>query len=101
MALQRIISLAGYILPTAKLETEKPSLLWCDPGAKPLDLSFDIDPVPSPDTRVVSEYACVGGDITITSPVQSLPPSPENLIETVTAAANTHSQVMERKKLMW
>ena len=73
VALQRVIALAGYILPTAKLETEKPSLLRCDPVAKPLDLSYDIDPVPSPDAPAVCEYACVGGDITITSPVQSLP----------------------------
>ena len=73
VALQRIIALARYILPTTKLDTEKPHLLQCEPGAKPLDISFDIDPVPSPDALAVSEYACVGGNITITSPIQSLP----------------------------
>ena len=100
VALQRVIALAGYILATAKLKTEKPSLLQCDPGAKSLDFSFDIDPVPSPDSPAVYEYACVGGDITTTSPIQSLPPPPGNVIETVTAAADAHLQVMERKKMM-
>ena len=74
--------------------------MQCDPGAKPLDLSFDIDPVPSPDALAVCEYACVGGDITITSSVQSLPSPPENVIETIMAAADAHLQVMERKKMM-
>ena len=74
VSLQRVIALARYILPTANLDTEKPRLLECDPGANPLDLSFNIDPDPSLDVPAVCEYACVGGDITITPPVQSLPP---------------------------
>ena len=75
VALQRVIALAGHILPNATLDTEKPNLLQCDPGAKPLDISFDIDPVPSPDAPSVCEYAYVSVDIAITSPVlQSLPP---------------------------
>ena len=86
--------------PPSSSNTEKPSLLQYDPGTKPLDISFEIDPVPSPDAPPVCEYACVGGNITITSHVQSLPPPPENVIETVTAAADAHLQVMERKKLM-
>ena len=93
--------MAGYILPITKIDTEKPRLLECGTGANNLDLSFDIAPHPSSEALTTCDYSCVGNDITITSPVQSLPPSPENLIETVTAAANTHSQVMERKKLMW
>ena len=100
VALQRVIALAGCILPTVKLDTEKPSLLQCDPGTKPLDISFEIDPVPSPDAPPVCEYACVGGNITIISPVQSLPPPPEDVIETVMTAADVHLQVIERKKLM-
>ena len=61
VALQRTITLARYILPTAKLDTKEPHLLWCDPGAKSLDISFEIDPVPSPDAPAVCGYACVGG----------------------------------------
>ena len=43
------IAAAGCILPTAKLGTEKPRLFECDPGDNPLELSFNIDPDPSPD----------------------------------------------------
>ena len=74
VALQLIIALVGYILPTAKLDTEKPHLLRCDHSVKPLDISFNINPFSSPDTPAVYEYACAGGDITIISPVQSLTP---------------------------
>ena len=69
--------MVGYTLPTAKIDTEKPRLLECDPGANPLDLLFNIAPRPSPEALTTREYSCVGGDITITSPVQS-PPPPEN-----------------------
>ena len=61
----------------------------------PLDLSFDIDQDPSPDVQAVYDcaYACAGDNITITSPLPSLPLPPENVIEIVTAAADAHLQV--------
>ena len=66
LALQRMLASAGYILPTAKLETENPHLIDCNLGANPLDLSFNIDPSPSPAASATCEYACVGGNVTIT-----------------------------------
>ena len=69
VALQCVIALAGYIRSTAKLDTDKPHLLDCDPGVNPLDLSLDIDLDPSPDALVACGHSCVSGNITITSPV--------------------------------
>ena len=43
-ALQPALATAGYILPTATLATEREHVVECSPGAKPLDLCFDIDP---------------------------------------------------------
>ena len=96
LALQHIIAAAGYILPTAKLDTEKSHILECNPCANPLNLSFDIDPDPPPESPTTSEYSCVGGDITTTSHVQSLPPPPENIIGTVTATTHAHLHDKER-----
>ena len=90
LAMQRIIADAGYIRPSAKLDTEKGRLLECDPDANPLDLSFDIDPDHSRDAQAPCEYSCFGGNITCTSPVRASPHPPESLIESVTAAADAH-----------
>ena len=38
LALQRVIAMAGYILPTAKPDAEEPHLLECDTGTNPLNL---------------------------------------------------------------
>ena len=101
LALQRVLASAGYIRPTAKLETEKPHLIDCDPGASPLDLSFNIDPSPSPAAPATCEYICVGGDVTITPPVLNFNFSQSaNVIESVTAAADTQLQKKEKGKLM-
>ena len=68
LALQRVLASAGYILPTAKLETEKPHLIDCDLGANPLDLSFNVDPSPLPAAPDPCECSCFGGNVTITPP---------------------------------
>ena len=96
-----MLASAGYIRPTAKLETEKPHLIDCDLGATPLDLSFNVDPSPSPAAPAACEYICVGGDVTITPPVLNFNFSQSaNVIESVTAAADTQLQKKEKGKLM-
>ena len=101
LALQPILATAGYILPTAKVEVEKPHLVQNHPGVKPLDLSFDVDPMHSPDAPSTCPFDTVGWDVTIVPPV---PPSPVSgplvdVIESVTAAAEQHLQSRERMKL--
>jgi len=99
--LQPVVATAGYILPTSKLETEKPNLVPCDKGARPFDLSFDIDPHPSATAPVHCPFSTIGGDITITPPVPlSDFSTSDDVIESVAAAAETHLQTRERKKFM-
>ena len=101
LTLQRVLASAGYILPSAKLETEKPHLIDCDLGAAPLDLSFNINLSPSPAAPAACEYICVSGDVTITPPVVNFNFSQSaNVIESVTAAADTQLQKKEKGKLM-
>ena len=99
--LQQPLATAGFILPSAKLQTEKPYIIASDKGARPLDVSFDIDPTITAEAAFCP-YSTCGGDVTIVRPV---PPSDlattEDVIETVTAAAEEHLQQWgERKKLM-
>jgi hypothetical protein len=96
-----VLASDGYILPAAKLETEKPHLIDCDLGANPLDLSFNIDPSPLSAAPATCEYICVGGNVTITPPVVNFNFSQSaNVIESVTAAADTQLQKKEKGKLM-
>ena len=98
LALQQVIAAARYIIPTAKLETEKPHLLDCNLGADPLDMSFDIDPSPLLGAPVTYKYSCVGGNITITSPVEPFGISGStNIVESITAAAAKHLQKEKRR----
>ena len=102
--LQPAIATAGYIHPSSKLETEKPRLAESDPGARPLDVSFDIDPINTPDAPATCPYPTVGMDVTITPPT----PAPRastlatsvDVIETVAANAERHLQSREKGKLM-
>ena len=102
LALQRVLASAGHILPTAKLEMEKPHLIDCDLGANPLDLSFNINPSPSLAAPATCEYTCVDGDVMITPPpVEHFDSSKSvNVIESVTAAANMQLQRKEKGKFM-
>ena len=95
-SLQPVVATVGYILPTSKLETEKPHLVPCDKGARPFNLSFDIDPHPSPTAPILCPFSTIGGDVTITPPV---PPSDfttsGDVIESIMAAAKLHLQTHE------
>lgn len=65
-------------------------------------LSFNIDPSPSLAAPVTCEYACVGGDVAITPPVEPFDISGSvNVIESITAANSEHLQKKEKKMLMW
>ena len=86
---------------TASLNTEKPHLLECNPGANPPGLSFDTGLDPSHEAPASCEYYCVGGDFTIISPLKSSPPLPGRIIESVMATDNVHFQDNKRLKLMW
>lgn len=98
-ALQPALALAGHILPTSTLSTERANLVECSPCAKPLDLCFDIDPTPSTSDQPPCPYPTIGGDITIAPPIPATPiPDSEDVIETVTAIAATHLQTKERGK---
>ena len=100
LALQVVIAAAGYILLATKLDTEKPYLLECESGANPLDVYFDIDPDHSPEAHASCEYSCVGGDLSIISPIESSSHSPENVIESVMTATDAHLQDKVKLKLM-
>jgi len=99
--LQQVIATAEYILPTSKIEIEKPHLVVCDKGARPFDLSFDIDPNPSPHAPAPCTYTTIGSNVMITPPV---PPSnfttSDDVIESVTAASEPHLQTREQKNFM-
>ena len=98
-SLQPVLATAGYIRPTAKLETEKKQLIPFAPGARPFDISLDPDPNPAPHAPECP-FTSVGGDVTIT---HCPPPTPihnsDNAIELLTAAAESHLQTTERAKL--
>lgn len=98
-----ILSTAGYILPTTlPLETEKPNVIDSDTNLFPLDVSFDIDPSPSTATSAAFvPYSTIGGDVTITPPVQAPRLSASvDLYEKVTAVAERNLQTKERLKLV-
>ena len=64
-------------------------------------LSFNIDPSPSLAAPVTCEYACVGGDVAITPPVEPFDIiGSVNVIESITAANSEHLQKKEKKRLM-
>ena len=101
LALQPILSTAGYILPSSKLDTERLHLIDCDKGAKPLDLSFQPDPDPSSTAYTPCRFPTCGFDVTIVSTLPDLDlSSSEDVITTVTANADTHLQKKERAKFM-
>ena len=101
LGLQQVTATTGYILPTSKIETEKPHLVACDKGAIPFDLSFDIDPNPSPRAPIPCMYTTIGSNVMITPPV---PPSDfttsDDVIESVTATSESHLQTREQEKVM-
>lgn len=98
-ALHAPLATAGFILPSTKLDTERPNVVECSPGIRPLDLAFDIASSISKPNRVSCDYPTVGGDVTIApppSPATILPS--EDVIDKVTANADQHLQKKERRK---
>ena len=59
--LQPNVAMAGYIHPTAKLETKKAHLVARDKGIQlqPLDLLFDPDPSTDPHTHAPCPFSTV------------------------------------------
>ena len=101
LRLQPVIATAGYTLPSSKLETEKLHLVACDMGARPFDLYFDVDPNPSPCAPATCPYTTIGGNVTIPPPVPASDfITSDDVIEFVTAAAESHLQTRERMKFM-
>ena len=72
-----------------------------DPHSRPFDLSFDPYPAPPP----LASHGCtshtVGADITISPlpPMLPLDPNSPDVLQIITANADTHLQNYKRKKL--
>jgi hypothetical protein len=99
--LQPAIALAGYIIPTAPLQTERPNLTPNNISARPFDFSFDPDPHPTNLNVCSCPYSIVGADITIAHSKSSPPIKlTADVQQKLTAAADTHLQEFERRKYM-
>jgi hypothetical protein len=87
---------AGYIYPNTKLDIETQVHLRSDLTARPFDISFN----PNPTSHHCCPYTTIGADITITG---TTPPpkrqTSEDIIQTITANADHHLQMHERRKL--
>ena len=96
-----MVATAGYILPTSKLETEKPHLVPRDKAAQLFDLSFGIDHHHFSTAPILCTFSTIGGNVTITPPVSpSDSTTSDGVIESITAAAKSHIPTRERKKFM-
>jgi hypothetical protein len=96
-----LLSTAGYLLPTSKLE-DKPCLyLPSDPRALPFDLSFNPEPASPPLVNHASPYTTVGFDITISfpPPCPIFDPTSSDVTKILTANAYSHLQKYKKKKL--
>jgi hypothetical protein len=88
---------AGYIYPNTKLDIETHLHLRSDPTAQPFDISFN----PNPTSHHCCPYTTIGADITITgtTPPPKRQTSSEDIFQTITANADHHLQMHERRKL--
>ena len=99
--LQKPLATAGYIQKSSNVIVERPHLMPSDLEARPLDLSFEIDPDPTETAPASCPFNIIGGDITITGPPPAKPLSDSvDSIELVTANAEANLQKKERLKLM-
>ncbi|KAL7550150.1 hypothetical protein ACHAWF_013396 [Thalassiosira exigua] len=99
LALQAPLATACFLLATAKLEKETAGLIESNGNCKPLDVSFGPEPAANSTQLVDCPYNDVGADVTITPPVKGPADlSSENVIESVTAAAE--SNIQKKEKLM-
>lgn len=100
-ALQPALALSGYINPNTQLQTEIPHLSPSDITARPFDFSFTPDPHPTDPSHCSCPYTIIGADVTIT---HTRDPSSINLTADVkqklTAAADQHLQLVEKKKFL-
>jgi hypothetical protein len=96
-----LLSTAGYLLPTYKLEIKPRLYLPSDPHAWPFDLSFNPDPGSPPKINHTCPYTTVGFDITISFPPPCLifDPTSSNVTKILTPNAGSHLQKYEKKKL--
>jgi hypothetical protein len=96
-----LLSTAGFLLPTSKLEVEPLLYLPSDPLTRPFDISFNPDPASPPQANHACPYATIGFDITIssTAPCPSFDPTSSDVTNILSANADSHLQKQERKKL--
>jgi len=95
------LSIAGYVLPNTTVDMEPNLYLPSDPHSRPFDFSFDPYLAPPP----LASHGCtsqtVGADITISllPPRPLINPNSPDVLQIITANADTHLQNNERKKL--
>ena len=100
-ALAPALSTARYVLPNTNVDIEPNLYLPSDPHSCPFDLSFDPYPAPPP----LASHGCTSHTIGANITISSLPPKPlinpnsPDVLQIITANANTHLQNYERKKL--
>jgi hypothetical protein len=96
-----ILSTAGFLLPTSKLDVKPLLYLPSNPHAPPFDISFNPDPTSPPQANHACPHTTIGFDITISSlaPCPSFDPTSSDVTNILSANANSHLQKQERKKL--
>ncbi len=96
-----ILSTAGFLLPTSKLDVKPLLYLPSNPHAGPFDISFNPDPASPPQANHACPYTTIGFDITNRSPAPcpSFDPTSRNLTNILSANADSHLQKQEQKKL--
>ena len=100
-ALAPVLSTVGFVPPNSTVDTEPNLYLPSDPHSRPFDLSFDPYPAPPPITSHGCTSHTIGADITISPSPPRLPldPNSPDVLQIITANADSHLQKYERKKL--
>jgi len=100
-ALVPALSTAGFVPPNSTVDMEPSLYLPSDPHSHPFDLSFGPHPAPPPLTSHGCTSHTVATDITISSlpPMVPLNPNSPDVLQIITANADSHLQKYERKKL--
>jgi hypothetical protein len=99
--LAHLLSTAGYLLPSSKLNVKPLLRLPSDPFAHPFDLSFNPDPTSPPLINHACPYTNIGFDITIACPPPclSFDPTSPNVTIILMTNADSHLQKYEQKKI--
>jgi hypothetical protein len=100
-ALAPVLSTAGFIPPNSTVDTEPILYLSSDPHSHPFNLSFDPYPAPPPLTFHGCTSSTIGANVTISSLLPKLPINPDSpdVLQIITANADSHLQNYECKKL--